>query len=260
MWEKAELDRLYDMIFRRKSVRKYDQTALDQATLDSILQRAGSLTSPLPATLPAGQTAFRLLARSQIKGMAVKAPHYLAIYAREGLVSRANAAFKLQQIGLWLSAQGIGSVWLGMPNPASDVKQADGLPFAIMLGLGHPAEELHRKSVSEFKRKALPEITNLRGMEDMLEAVRLAPPAVNRQPWYLTGCDPVLRLHYKSGRFISKAMLGDMPQFDAGIALCHLWLAAEKTSRFFSFALEQPPKEARSGHTYVWTVNLLKSL
>ena len=191
MWEKSELDRLYDTIYIRKSVRKYEQAALDQATLDDILQQTQKLISLLPGC----PTAFRLLTRSQVKGFAVNAPHYLAIYAQEGLEARANAAFMLQQIDLWLSAQGIGSVWLGMPNPAPDVKQMNGLPFAIMLGFGRPAEKLHRGSISEFKRKPMSGITTLRGMEKLFEPVRLAPSGMNRQPWYLAGNETTVRLH-----------------------------------------------------------------
>ena len=253
MWEKSELDRLYDTIFIRKSVRKYEQTALDSATLDSIQQKTSTLTSPAPAS----PVVFRILTKQQVKGMnPVKAPHYLAVYAPEGLEARVNAGFMLQQMDLWLSAKGFGCCWLGMPNPALEVKQADGLPFVIMLGFGRPAQELHRKSVSEFKRKPLAEITDLSGVEQLLEPVRLAPSAMNRQPWYLTGSASSLRIHCKNGGFISKAMLGDMPKVDIGIALCHLWLSAEKNERFLSFVREGSPTEVPSGHTYAWTVNM----
>ena len=253
MWEKSELDRLYDTIYIRKSVRKYEQAALDQATLDSILQKTGGLTSPAPDS-PA---VFRILSKQQVKGMnPVKAPHYLTVYAPEGLEARINAGFMLQQMDLWLSAKGLGCYWLGMPNPAAEVKQADGLPFVIMLGFGRPAEELHRKSVSEFKRKPLSEITDLSGVEQLLEPVRLAPSAMNRQPWYLTGSSSSLRIHCKNGGFISKAMLGDMPKVDIGIALCHLWLSAEKNERFLSFEREGGSIEVPSGYTYAWTVNM----
>ena len=253
MWEKSELDRLYDTIYIRKSVRKYEQTVLDQATLDRILQKTSGLTSPAPD----GPAVFRILTKQQVKGInPVKAPHYLAVYAPEGLEARVVAGFMLQQMDLWLSAQGFGCCWLGMPNPAPEVKQANGLPLVIMLGFGRPAEGLHRKNVYEFKRKALSQITNLSGVEQLLEPVRLAPSAMNRQPWYLTGSSSSLRIHCKNGGFISKAMLGDMPKVDIGITLCHLWLSAKKNDSFLSFEREGGPTETPSGYTYAWTVNL----
>ena len=253
MWEKSELDRLHDTIYIRKSVRKYEQVSLDQATLDSVLQKTNGLTSPAPDN----PVVFRILTKQQVKGMnPVKAPHYLAVYAPEGLEARINAGFMLQQMDLWLSAQGVGCCWLGMPNPAADVKQADGLPFVIMLGFGQPAEGLHRKSISEFKRKPLSEITDLSGVEQLLEPVRLAPSAMNRQPWHLTGSGTSLRIHCKNSGFISKAMLGDMPKVDSGIALCHLWLSALNANNFLSFEREGSPADVPSGYTYAWTVNL----
>ena len=253
MWEKADLDGLYDAIFHRKSVRKYEQTELDESTLESILQKTHELISPLPRC----PVAFRILAKQQVKGVnPVKSPHYLAVYAEEGPEARVNAAFKLQQMDLWLSMQGFGCCWLGMPNPASDVKKADGLPFAIMLSFGYPAEEVHRRNISEFKRKPLSEITNLYGMDRLFEPVRLAPSAINRQPWYLTGDAASVRLCCKNGSLISKAVLGDMPQIDLGIALCHMWLSAEKEERFISFEREQISRKIPNGYTYIWTVKM----
>jgi len=253
MWGKTGLDSLYDAIYRRKSVRKYEPTPLRQEVLDDILQKTSELTSPAPES----SAVFRILSAKQVKGMVpAKAPHYLAVYAKVGLEARVNAGFQLQQMDLWLSAQGIGTCWLGMPNPSTEVKEADGLPFVIMLAFGTPAEAVYRKSITEFKRKSLLEITNLSGMDRLLEPVRLAPSAMNRQPWYLTGSVRALRLSGKNNNIISKAMLGDMPQMDMGIALCHLWLAVEKESKFLSFEREVSPKSVPGGYSYVWTVNL----
>ncbi|MCL2853165.1 MAG: nitroreductase [Defluviitaleaceae bacterium] len=252
MWEKTELDRLCDTIYLRKSVRKYEQAPLDQAMLDSVINKTRELTA-----LSTDTVAFRILTKQQVKGMnPVKAPHYLAVYAKEDTTARINAGFVLQQIDLWLSAQRLGTCWLGMPNAAKDVRTADGLPFVIMLSFGHPAEEVHRKDVSEFKRKALPEITNVSGIEQLLEPVRLAPSAVNRQPWYLIGSTQALRVCRKSSGFVMGAVMGDMPKIDIGIALCHLWLSAQKNDSFASFERENSPKDIPSGYTYDWTMNL----
>lgn len=121
---------------------------------------------------------------------------------------------------------------------------------------GRPAEEPHRKDITEFKRKSLSEITDLSGMEQLLEPVRLAPSAVNRQPWHLLGSAYSLRLCCKKNNILQKAMFGDMPYMDMGIALCHLWLSAEKENRFLSFERETNPKGMPNGYEYVWTVHL----
>lgn len=188
--------------------------------------------------------------------ISAKTPHYLAVYAEDDLESLVNASCMLQQMDLWLNAQGLGSCWLGMPNPTPETAKADGLPFVIVLAFGRPAEEPHRKDIAEFKRKPLSEITGLSGMEQLLEPVRLAPSAVNRQPWHLSGSVNSMRLCGKKNNMLQKAMFGDMPYMDMGIALCHLWLSAEKENQFLSFERENNPKDIPNGYEYVWTVHL----
>jgi hypothetical protein len=162
----------------------------------------------------------------------------------------------LQQMDLWLSAQGLGSCWLGMPNPAPDAAACEGLPFLVMLAFGAPAEEPHRKEISEFKRKTAAEITGITGVEKLVEALRLAPSAVNRQPWYLAGDSSALLLCGKKNNMLQRMMFGDMPRMDMGIALCHLWLTAEKHGIFQSFEREPAPNDIPDGFEYVTTVRL----
>jgi nitroreductase len=256
MYEKPELERLYNAIFHRKAVRKYAQKALEQDALDAVMARTGKLTPFLPET----PVAFRILAEAQVKGMvSAKTPHYLAVYTANEYMAQVNAAFMLQQMDLWFSAQGLGSCWLGMPNPAPEAAVCEGLPFLVMLAFGAPAEEVHRKELSEFKRKTAEEITGVTGAERLVEAMRLAPSAVNRQPWYLTGTADVLRLCGRKNNMLQKMMFGDMPRMDMGIALCHLWLAAESQGAFKGFERETAPQGVPAGFEYVTTVKLVLS-
>ena len=252
MWEKDDLKQLYEAIFHRKSVRSFAAEPLEQEMLDKIMQ----LTTGLALPLPGAPFAFRLLSSSQIKGnMAKKAHHFLALYTGKEEESIINAAFMMQQMDLWLSAHGIGSCWMGMPKPTAEASRAEGLDFLILLVLGLPTEPLHREHMEEFQRKALTDITDTGGLEQLLTPLRLAPSAINRQPWYITGDKDKLHLHIKQNNLITKAVLGHMPLVDMGIALCHLWLAAMEAGRFSSLEREaevsSPP-----GYRYVWTMRL----
>jgi nitroreductase len=253
MYEKPEIERLYQAISHRKSVRKYAPKALEQDALAAIMARTGKLHPFLPEK-PA---AFRILTEAQVKGMAsAKTAHYLAVYAANEYMAQVNAAFMLQQMDLWFSAQGLGSCWLGMPNAAPEAATCEGLPFLVMLAFGAAAEEIHRADISEFKRKAAEEITSLTGLERLVEALRLAPSAVNRQPWRLAGDLGTLRLCGKKNNMLQKMMFGDMPRMDMGIALCHLWLAAESGGVFQGFERESAPKDTPAGFEYVASVKL----
>jgi hypothetical protein len=79
---------------------------------------------------------------------------------------------------------------------------------------------------------------------------------VNRQPWRLAGDASALRLCGKKNNMLQKMMFGDMPRMDLGIALCHLWLAAENQGAFQGFEREADPKDIPDGFEYVITVKI----
>src|SRR5690606_38406218 len=98
-----------------------------------------------------------------------------------------NAGYILQQLDLYLSANGLGSCWLGIAKPTKDESFFSGLKFVITLAFGKPAEKLHRNEIGEFNRLPLDKIRDAVGMDNLLEPARLAPSANNSQRWYFTG-------------------------------------------------------------------------
>ena len=60
-------------------------------------------------------------------------------------------------------------------KPRNDLKNV------ILIGFGKSDESIYI-NIEDFKRKSLNEITNY--PSDNLEVARLAPSAMNRQPWY----------------------------------------------------------------------------
>lgn len=219
---------LYPFITRRKSIRKYRQEPLPGNRLQEILAYAKNLRAldeKIPyAILPA--------TGAEISGMmAVKAPHYLVIYSDSTPEATANAGFLLAQMDLYLSAQGLGSCFLGMAKPRE--KTHAGLSGILTLAFGTPEEALHRKSIDEFSRKPLGEIC--RGQDSRMEAVRLAPSAVNGQPWYFICNKGSIDVYRKKLGLIKAKIFGSLQAFDMGIALCYLWLASEAEGRPFSY-------------------------
>lgn len=252
MWENDDLALMHEAMFRRRSVRALDPETLPLETLEETLKRCVG-TVPL---LPLEPVSFRLLQPYQLKGMvAAKAPHYLAVYAAGGNDARMNAAFRLQQMDLWFSAQGYGSCWLGMPRPTPEAAQADGLDFVVLLAFGRSREYPWRDSSFEFSRKSLMEISNASDLDDLLEPVRLAPSGMNRQPWFLSGDRGAVHLYGKRNNALKKKLYGFMPYLDLGIALCHLWLSALGAGAFGGFQRELAGKAPR-GYGYTWSVLL----
>ena len=86
-------ERLYETIFKRKSIRKYESTPLDQSTMEAVHSQIASL-KPLIAGI---RTEIRMLRSEEVKGMfKADAPHYLAIYSEEKEGYAANAGFMIR--------------------------------------------------------------------------------------------------------------------------------------------------------------------
>lgn len=244
----------YDIISKRKSVRKYSMAPLDANILQQI-QRFGEEIKGVDSTIRVKFSYFRY---EEVKGlMAVKAPHYVGIYSEEKVNWLLNAGYMQQQMDLYLSANGFGSCWLGMAKPTVALPEAvDGLKFVIMLAFGSPEEEVHRSNKEEFKRKKIEEISNASGYEEILEAARLAPSATNSQNWFFIGRGEELLVCRKHTGILKEPIFARLNTIDAGIALCHLVISLEHHGRKadFSFEKETVPK----GYIYLVTVKAEK--
>lgn len=239
-------EELYQAMFSRRSVRKYEQESLDAATME----RVTTFTASMRPLFPGIRTELRFMGPDDVKGMfKVTAPHYLAIFSEKKPGFEANAGFLLQQADLFLSSIGLGSCWQGGPKPVRGMRQLSGLDFVIMLAFGRPAEPVHRER-SGFKRRAVSEISDLTGNVDILEAARIAPSGMNNQSWYFTGSDGTIDAHVARS-----AVTDGMNRVNVGIALAHIWLAAEHEGRQASFTIDEGRRSPR-GYAYVASVRL----
>ena len=228
-----------DIIRKRKSIRKYDQTPLDYEVREMVKDQLMSL-KPLYPHIPIGISIV-----SKTKGMfGIKAPHYLVFQSEDMEGALENIGFIGQQMDLFFSASGIGCCWLGASKPKNG--EAPGLPSVICMAYGKPAEPLHRE-LADFKRKSLAEISE--GADERLEAARLAPSAMNAQNWFFVADNGKIHCYRKMSSSLLSLVYNKLHSIDIGIALCHI--AAE--SEDFTFAKEQGVPE-RNGHVYMGTV------
>jgi hypothetical protein len=222
---------MYQAIFHRKSVRKYDSAPLSK---DQLLEIEAFAQKANPLIREIGCKFFLLDAKEM--GMAViKAPHYLCLYSEKKDGYLLNAGFTMQQVDLWLSHHGYGSCWIGMGKPAGTQPEAAGMEYVIMLAFGTPAEPACRKKISEFRRNSLSEISQIYGANELTEPVRLAPSANNTQPRLLAGSAREILLCRRKFNPIKGAVYGKLNQIDMGIALCHLWLSIENQGKQAEF-------------------------
>ena len=268
-----------ETIYKRKSIRKYDQAKLDEGVLAKVREKIADLTPLYP------EIRYYIDIVNKAKGsFGVSAPHYLVFCSEEKDGALENIGFVGQQMDLFFSASGLGSCWLGMAKPED--RDASALPHVICMAFGAPAEPLHRE-LAEFKRKTLAEMSE--GSDPRLEAARLAPSARNGQNWFFvaeSGTDSTaggtadstasgttgsiadshaggaagdidvsgsgkIHCYRKTINPVVGLVMSKFPCIDMGIALCHI---AEE-SESFEFGKDAGAPE-RKGYVYAGTVGV----
>jgi nitroreductase len=235
---------LYPFIFKRKSVRNYVNEPLPKDTIDNIR----SFSQTIVPLLPNIKVQIDIRGSDEVKGLLrTNAPHYLQFYseAKDGYLP--NAGFMLQQLDLYLSANGIGNCYQGLAKSKDGFDAPSGMEFVIMTSFGRPVENQWRSGSGDFKRRSLSEISTVDGMNDIMEAARVAPSAVNNQSWFFTGADGNINAYYEKSVFS-----GRINQINVGIALCHMAVAAEHFGKKTKFIIDSPAQKDRiKGYVYV---------
>ena len=233
------VDRFGDYIEKRKSIRKYDPSELDEQTLDSVRAQISSVVPLFP------DVRYGIEIVGKVKGLSnVKAPHYLIFYGEANDKSYQNVGFIGQQMDLFFSSAGIGSCWLGMAKPAEG--ESGPLPCIIGMAFGKPGESLYRDA-SEFKRKPAEAVCE--GDDKRLNAARLAPSARNEQSWFFKADRGKILCYLAQSAGLIGLLAKKLKHIDIGIAICHL---AQKSDGFkFIYESHVPYKK---GYIYVGTV------
>ena len=177
------------------------------------------------------------------------APHYILAFSEEKGNYLTNIGYMLEQLDLYLSSNGVGSCWLGFAKPKA-ITGKNGLPYVIALAVGFPAAELTRAGAGEFIRKSVEEISSGDEIFPWKDAVRLAPSARNKQPWYFIGEKDTIHC-YRTKLSGPSALLNDrLNRIDMGIACCYLQTAAHLDGRSLVFGEKREAPAAPSGFVY----------
>ncbi len=225
---------LKEMIFKRKSCRSFTGIPVDAATIETIK------AFPMKPLYPEIKVHWDIVPRNQVKCICPwTTPQLITIYSEEAEGYLENIGFLFQQMDLYLQTLGLGVCWLGMGrmNPKTTTV-VEGMQFVIMLAFGYPKGDQLRRELKDFKRKSLEQITDK--ADPRLEPARMAPSAVNSQPWYFTHEGDIIHVYCsKKGS-----------RLDAGIALAHLYVT--NMERFIFFKAAQPTD--LPGYGYVGSV------
>lgn len=255
---------MYDAIFVRKSTRKFKDEPLAESAAEAVRKLVDGAERLYPGIdmrveiVMDGKKVQDM--RKGIVGSFGKiiAPHYLVITSEEKPGYRENIGYALEQVVLGMTAMGIATCWIGGNVDWEAMKKrldiGDGQEPVIMIAFGKPLhdEDMLRKEPGDAKRKVLEQI--VAGTPDAtwakaLEATRLAPSAGNSQPWRFFMEDGRADLFIARGNVIQQRLFGSINYVDAGIALCHMAIAARKFG--VDMKIRKLPEQTRDGHNYI---------
>ncbi|ADL04192.1 nitroreductase family protein [Lacrimispora saccharolytica] len=221
---------LYQMIFKRRSIRKFKKEQVPEQLLKDILYFGENIPRLHGEILFKMEISENLDDHLPVKGLwKVEAPYYLTFYSEEKEGYLVNAGYIMEHVLLYMTGKGLGTCYLGSTKvlePASA-----GMKQVIVVAFGYPKTLLYRDPATA-KRLPLKELCVFKeeageSMKNILRAVRLAPSAMNTQPWrFIVYHD---RIYIFSCReFLPSPTLVSMREIGTGIMLSHLTIAAEE--------------------------------
>ena len=258
-------------IRERRSVRSFDGQPISQADLDWLSFLIDSIETPYQIPVR-----FRLLdAKEHGLSSPVITGERTYIAAAVPKVPHGEEAFGFAFEKMVLSAQsmGLGTTWIGgtmdrkLFERAFELGPDERMP--CVSPLGRPAEKmslresLMRKGVKADAREPFEKLFFRGSFETPLgaeqagplalplELVRLAPSAVNRQPWRVVVCGELVHFYVKHAKGYVSEATGDLQKVDLGIALCHFHEAAEALGLDPKLELQDPGIPAPADTEYI---------
>ena len=266
---------IFETIHERRSVRTFDGTPLRAQDTEQILAFAESAENPyrIPITWKLMHAKETGLSSAVIVGEDA----FLAGKLQRVPFAEEAFGYTFERFVLFAASIGVGTTWIAGTMDRSAFEKAVGLTqnevMPCVSPLGYPAkkmslrETLMRKGVkadsrlpfetlffnTSFERPLSPESAGK--LKDVLEAVRLAPSAVNKQPWRAVVCDDCVHFYEKRSKALREDAW-DIQKIDMGIALCHFALAAEEAGIPHTFLIKDPGLETAADTEYIATYQL----
>lgn len=235
---------MFESISKRQSIRNYKMEK-SQEMKEEILNAMKNLI-PFNKT---STVSLKLIEHDQTDKR-VRAPYYIAVRTNDNDIDRDSIGFVGEQLVLKLTGMGYGTCWLGGTGPK--MPKVEGKKNIICISVGRADKELYRKDISQFKRKPLNGICSGNCNKDIAEAIRLAPSAINLQPWYIYSDGNLIHMYRR--KCVGPFYLEKITSIDIGIALCHLDVAAKHLGQNPTYQEQEHPE--LKGKKYVITAIL----
>ncbi|MDO5516655.1 MAG: nitroreductase family protein [Clostridium sp.] len=254
-----------EIIPARYSVRNYSGEPLSEEMIEKINSYIKNLKSPFNKEVRI-QLVKRNTDGESIKlgtyGVIKGADYFLISACENDDESLMALGYALEEVILYCTSLGLGTVWLGGTFKKSDfakaidLKSDEILPIVAPVGYGGGKKSLLGTLFGNHKNVRKPfsklffngtfdtPLTESDAKEyfEPLEMLRLAPSAVNKQPWRAVKENNNINFYLVSTNNLNKV--------DIGIGLCHFHLTAIENKLEGQFKVIDDKKES-AGFTYV---------
>ncbi|MDF2530594.1 MAG: nitroreductase [Clostridia bacterium] len=242
-----------DIIRNRHSVRTYNPEILDQELKDSLREYAADIKGPFASeirleiidSLDLGEkSGGKIGTYGIIKG----ANTFIAGVADKSEYNMEQMGYCLEKLVLYAASLGLGTCWLGGTFKRNQFAELVGLKedefIPVVTPLGYPAdkrtlfESFMRRAAGSDNRKGWNELffdgsfekplkqESAEEYADVLEMVRLAPSASNKQPWRILKQGNEYHFYLEQTKGYGGALGFNIQKIDMGIAMCHFEMTA----------------------------------
>ncbi len=270
------MENVIKLINERRSVRTFMEKDVPKEIIDKILEYAKNVKNPfdIPVDFAVFSEDECYLPTPAIVG----ANYYLCGKVKGGENSCVAYGYSFQETLLYAQSLGLGSVWLGAIVNRKECErllnasEEEFTPCVSPLGYTQEKmslrEQLSRKTTNANSRIEFEKLffegsfdkpltrENAGEYQALLEGVRKAPSAVNKQPWRVLFKENAFHFYLKRSRIIPRGTMLDMQRVDMGIALCHFSLVAKEKGLNLSFSMNAPLNVNAPNLEYVATYTI----
>ena len=262
--------KVQEIVNTRRSVRTFDGKPLKQVDREKLQEFIPTIRNPFD--IPVEFILLDAKANGLSSPVLTGEPMYVAAKVEKQPHAEEAFGYSFEKLVLYACSLGIGTTWIGGTMKRDLFEKAAGLKDSELMPcispLGYPAvrmsvrETLMRRGVKADERKPaselffdqaffLPLYEDRKEIADTLEMVRLAPSAVNRQPWRIVRQGRVYHFYLKHDKGYTGRATGDLQKVDMGIAICHFMSGVNG-----SFAVSDPGIPTETGVEYIASVTV----
>lgn len=249
-----------EQIRARRSVRTYDGRISDEAVKEKLVTFWSTIENPYAIPV-----AFKFLEAKE-HGLLCPVVTGTDLYVGGKIKNVPNACvafgYSFEAFVLYAQSLDLGTVWLGgtmnraVFEDAMELGDDEMMPCATPIGSVAKKmsvrETMMRKAIKADERLPFEELffdgtfdrplskEKAGNLAVPLEMVRLAPSAVNKQPWRVLVEENAMHFYLKRSKGMGKEGKLDIQMVDMGIALCHFALTAKAYGLNIEFRQKAP--------------------